>query len=235
MDRRGPQGHLLVLELFVEQSATISGKRVRGGFTALGKKVVALVAVGAVVLLAGCSNVNAAATVDGEVMTTSQLNTSIASIMKLRSTVDASQFNVPSGIQLKREVIGLYITTFLSKQSAGYLKLKVTEADANKFATAQVAKLKDPNGLNSALIQSAVAREDLPTYFKREFYLSKVTKALGEAADSNAAIGYILDYSKKIKITINPRYGAWDATKGTIIDIDSASGAVKSAPKTAGN
>ena len=219
----------------MEQSATISGKSSRGGFSTAGKKLVALVAVGAVLLLSGCSNVNAAATVDGEVMTTSQLNTSITSIMKLRSTVDASQFNVPSGIQLKREVIGLYITTFLSKQAAAYLKLKVTEAEANKFAADSVAKLKDPNGLNSALIQSAVAKEDLPVYFKREFYLSKVTKALGEATDSNAAIGYILDYSKKIKITINPRYGAWDPTKGTIIDVDAASGAVKTAPKTAGN
>ena len=204
----------------MEQIVTSSKK------VSLGKKLAALVAVGAVVLLSGCSNVDAAATVGKEVVTTSHIQTSVASIMKLRSTIDASQLNLPTGAELGRRVLGLQISTLIIKQAAATQGVVVTPAEVAKMRNSQIAAIGGTKNLSTAMIQSALAAEDLDTYFTYGALMEKLSKKMDTKANSTASQTFLNSYMPTVKVQLNPRYGRWDSTTGTIVPVDTTSGAV---------
>jgi len=211
----------------VEQIATISMK---ASFAQQvkrhGKKLVATVAIGAVALLAGCSNVNAAATVGGDVITTTQVQNSVASILKLRATVDTSSLTLLKGADIARNVLNLHISELLLKQAAAAKNITATPEDIAKYKAALVQQIGGVNNLNSGLIQNSIAAEDFDTYATFMVLGGKITAALNTKTDTTSAQNYLTSFFTKVKITVNPRYGTWNQAKSQVEAGDATSGAV---------
>ena len=75
------------------------------------RKAIALLAISSVALLAACSNVNAAATVGGKVISVETIQTSFNSIMKMRGTIDTSSMSLPTGADLDRSILNVYLSS----------------------------------------------------------------------------------------------------------------------------
>jgi len=195
------------------------------------RKAIALLAISSVALLAACSNVNAAATVGGKVISVETIQTSFNSIMKMRGTIDTSSMSLPTGADLDRSILNVYLSTEVIAQAAATKKVTVSDAEVKKYQTAQLASIGGTANLNKALVQNALATEDLFTYFERALYVQKIAKVLSPTSDTTVATNYILNFAKKLKVTINTRYGKWDATQVSVVPADPTSGAVTTPAK----
>ncbi len=195
------------------------------------RKAVALISIAAVAVLTGCSNVNAAATVGGKVISVETVQNSLNSIMKMRATMDTSAMNLPTGADLNRSILTVYVSAEVIAQAAAKKKITVTDAEVKKFQKEQLASIGDTATLNKALVQNALATEDLYTYFQRSLYVQKLTKAMSTSADATAATQFILDYAKTLKVSVNPRYGAWNAEQVSVVAADATTGAVTTPAK----
>ena len=204
----------------MEQIA-ISSKKV-----SLGKKLAALVAVGAIVVLSGCSNVNAAATIGSEVITTDQVQKSVSSILALRKTVDTSSLTLLQGADIARNVLNLHIAELLIKQAAAEKQIVATDADVAKYKAELIAQIGGATNLNGGLIQNSIAAEDFNLYARYMVLLSKVTTALNTKSDTTIAKSFLANFFSKVKVTLNARYGKWNAATGQVDAIDATSGAV---------
>lgn len=191
----------------------------------------AVISVGAVALLAGCSNINAAVTVDKEVVTVDTIQKSYNSILKERGTIDTSSMDLPRGADLSRNIANLYVTTVIIDHVGALKKVSVTDEEIAQYEKDQIASIGGEKNLKGALIQNSLAREDLKAYFKRALTVQKIAIALGSASDTTAATNYILDYAKKVHVKVNSRYGVWDASQVSIVAADPTSGAVTTPTK----
>ena len=214
----------------MEQTVTFSAK---ASLSRHARKVVAALALGAVALLASCSNVNAAATVGNETISSTQVQNSVASILKLRKTIDTSSLNLPQGADIARAVLNLHIVEALLKQAAAAKKITATPAEISKFKADLLSQIGGAANLNNGLIQNSIAAEDFDLYASYMVLLNDVTTALNTKSDKTIYKSYLTDYFSKVKVTVNARYGKWNATTGQVEAVDATSGAVASPSPTA--
>lgn len=195
------------------------------------RKALAVVTIGAVALLSGCSNINAAVTVGDKVIPVSTVQNSFNSIMKMRATMDTTSMSLPTAADLNRSILNVYLTTEVIAQAAAAKKVTVSDAEVKKYQAEQVASIGGTANLDKALVQNALALEDLYTYFERALFVQKLAKALSPTSDTNVATTYILDFAKKLNVKVNARYGVWDANQVSVVAADATSGAVTTPTK----
>ena len=177
-------------------------------------------------VLSGCSNVNAAATIGSEVITTDQVQKSVSSILALRKTVDTSSLTLLQGADIARNVLNLHIAELLIKQAAAEKQIVATDADVAKYKAELIAQIGGATNLNGGLIQNSIAAEDFNLYARYMVLLSKVTTALNTKSDTTIAKSFLANFFSKVKVTLNARYGKWNAATGQVDAIDATSGAV---------
>jgi hypothetical protein len=81
------------------------------------------------------------------------------------------------------------------------------------------------------LVAAQIASSNFDRYIRANLISNKLNEALlatGVAeAELNARISQLINAkAKQLEISINPRYGTWDAEIGDIVEIDSAGDAV---------
>jgi len=200
------------------------------------KKILAVMTVATALLLAGCSQVGAAATIGDTKITQATVQTSIDSIMAARVGVDTSQMQLETGEALNRGQLRFHVLTTLLKTVGEQLKLTVTKAEIDTRRASIIEQVGGAASLPEALVGAGIAEKDLDAYIEAMSYSDKISQALIASGVPESDLGnqvnqLIIAKAKELGVTVNPRYGKWDGELGDIVANDSASPAVTPATK----
>ena len=195
------------------------------------KKVFALVGIGSLLFLAGCTNVNAAATLDGKTISVQQVQGAVNQILDERKGFDTTQMNLPTGEALNRNELTFFVVGALMDDIAKKLGITVTEREVKSAVDGVIASVGGKANLPMSLVQANIPSSSLNDYFRMYLISKKVQDALTASgvaqSDINAAFGKLVGESAtRVHLVVNPRYGKWDSTSGNIVAADFAAGAV---------
>jgi hypothetical protein len=200
------------------------------------KKVISLVSISVALLLAGCSQVSSAATVGSVKISQATVQSSINDIMAERSKVDTSQMQLEVGEDLNRSQMRFHVLSALLNKVAEKLDIKVTKAEIDTRRASITEQVGGEQGLPTALVGAGIAAKDFDLYLQSIIIsdrLSQGLEASGIPADQigTAIQRLVVEVAEENKVTINPRYGAWDALNADVVPVDSAGSAVTPSDK----
>jgi len=194
------------------------------------KKILAMIAAAAL-LLTGCSQVGAAATLGDVKITQATVQGSIDSILAERAKVDTSQMQLETGEALNRGQVRFHLLSAILRAVGAELKIEVTKAEIDTRRASIITQVGSEDALPSALVNAGIAPGDLDTYIEAISFSDKIGQAIAASGVPEDQVGMeiqklILAKSKELGVTVNPRYGKWDAEVADVVAIDPASSAV---------
>jgi hypothetical protein len=195
------------------------------------KKILAITAVVATFLLAGCSQVGAAATVGDTKITQATVQGSVDAILSERAKVDTSQMQLETGASLNVSQLRFHLLSTLLRELGKELKVTVTKAEIDTRRASIIDQVGGEASLPTALVNAGIAPNDLDEYIEAIAYSDKISQKLTAAGVTEDQLGQeiqklVVAKAKEIGVTVNPRYGKWDATTADVVAADSAESAV---------
>ena len=200
------------------------------------KKILAITAAVATFLLAGCSQVGAAATVGDTKITQATVQASVDAILSERAKVDTTQMQLETGSTLNVSQLRFHLLGTLLRELGQELKLNVTKAEIDSRRASILEQVGGEAALPNALVNAGIAPQDLDRYIEAIAYSDKISQKLTAAGVTEDQLGQeiqklVVAKAKEIGVTVNPRYGKWDATTADVVPADSAESAVTPAEK----
>ena len=194
------------------------------------KKILAIV-VATALLLSGCSQVGAAATLGDTKITQATVQGSIDSILAERAKVDTTQMQLETGEVLNRGQLRFHLFSAILRAVGEELKLEVTKAEIDTRRASILEQVGGAESLPSALVNAGIAPEDLDKYIEALSFSDKISQALVASGVTEDQISVeiqkiIAAKANELGVTVNPRYGKWDPTVADIVQSDPASSAV---------
>jgi hypothetical protein len=194
------------------------------------KKFLAMMAV-ASLLLTGCSQVGAAATLGDIKITQATVQGSVDSILAERAKVDTTQMQLETGEALNRGQLRFHLYSAILRAIGAELKMEVTKAEIDTRRASILDQVGGAEFLPTALVSAGIAPEDLDTYIEIISLSEKISQALTASGVTEDQIGIetqnlVAAKANELGVTINPRYGKWDAVVADIVADDPASSAV---------
>jgi hypothetical protein len=194
------------------------------------KKILAMIAAAAL-LLTGCSQVGAAATLGDTKITQATVQGSIDSILAERAKIDTTQMQLETGEVLNRGQLRFHLFSEILREVGKDLKLEVTKAEIDTRRASILEQVGGVELLPSALVGAGIAPEDLDKYIEALSFSDKISQTLVAKGVTEDQIGteiqkLIAAKANELGVTVNPRYGKWDPTVADIVDSDPASSAV---------
>jgi len=194
------------------------------------KKFLAMMAVAAL-LLTGCSQVGAAATIGDIKITQATVQASVDSILAERAKVDTAQMQLETGEALNRGQLRFHLYSAILRAIGAELKMEVTKAEIDTRRASILDQVGGAEFLPTALVSAGIAPEDLDTYIEIISLSEKISQALTASGVTEDQIGIetqnlVAAKANELGVTINPRYGKWDAEVADIVADDPASSAV---------
>ena len=200
------------------------------------KKILAITAAVATFLLAGCSQVGAAATVGDTKITQATVQASVDAILSERAKIDTTQMQLETGSSLNVSQLRFHLLGTLLRELGQELKLNVTKAEIDSRRASILEQVGGEAALPNALVNAGIAPQDLDRYIEAIAYSDKISQKLTAAGVTEDQMGQeiqklVVAKAKEIGVTVNPRYGKWDATTADVVAADSAESAVTPAEK----
>ena len=200
------------------------------------KKILAVAIAASALLLSGCSQVGAAATVGDTKITQAQVQSTVDSILAARVGVDTSQMQLETGEALTRGQLRFFVLTELLQSTAKDLKITVSKAEIDTRRASIIEQVGGAASLPTALVGAGIAADNLDRYIEAISLSDKIGQAVTASGVAQADIGtavqkLIVDKAAKLGVTVNPRYGKWDATVADVVANDPASSAVTPSTK----
>jgi hypothetical protein len=194
------------------------------------KKILAIVAATAL-LLTGCSQVGAAATVGDTKITQATVQGSIDSILAERAKIDTSQMQLETGEALNRGQLRFHLLSTLLRELGTELDVTVSKAEIDTRRASIVEQVGGLTALPTALVSAGIAPEDLNAYIEAISLSDKISQTLVASGVIQDEVGteiqkLVVAKAKQIGVTVNPRYGKWDETIADIVPTDPAESAV---------
>ena len=185
----------------------------------------------AALLLTGCSQVGAAATLGDTKITQATVQGSIESILAERAKVDTTQMQLETGEVLNRGQLRFHLFSEILREVGKDLKLEVTKAEIDTRRASILEQIGGVEALPSALVGAGIAPEDLDKYIEALSFSDKISQTLVAKGVTEDQIGaeiqkLIVAKANELGVTVNPRYGKWDPTVADIVESDPASSAV---------
>jgi hypothetical protein len=195
------------------------------------KKILALVAVATTLLLTGCSQVGSAATLGSTKISQATVQGSIDAILAARQGVDTSQMQLETGEILNRGQLRFHLLTALLLEVGKEIKLSVSKAEIDARRQGIIDQVGGEEALPNALVGAGIAPNDFDQYIEAILISDKITQALTAAGVTEADMGaqiskIVVAKAKELGVTVNPRYGKWDATVADVVASDAAGTAV---------
>ena len=195
------------------------------------KKILALVAVATTLLLTGCSQVGSAATIGSTKITQATVQGSIDAILAARQGVDTSQMQLETGEVLNRSQLRFHLLTVLLLEVGKEIKLSVSKAEIDTRRQGIIDQVGGEEALPNALVGAGIAPNDFDKYIEAILISDKITQTLTAAGVTEADMGaqiskIVVAKAKELGVTVNPRYGKWDATVADVVASDAAGTAV---------
>jgi len=195
------------------------------------KKILALVAVATTLLLTGCSQVGSAATIGSTKISQATVQGSIDAILAARQGVDTSQMQLETGEILNRSQLRFHLLTELLLEVGKEIKLSVSKAEIDTRRQGIIDQVGGEEALPNALVGAGIAPNDFDKYIEAILISDKITQTLTAAGVTEADMGaqiskIVVAKAKELGVTVNPRYGKWDATVADVVASDAAGTAV---------
>lgn len=192
------------------------------------KKIVATILGIAVVLGAGVAlwialdSNPAAATVGGVKISASQLTKGVNEIIAERKTVSTTNMQLAIGSSLTAEELNFYVISTLLEGLGKADNIKVTDAQVASNEASTLKQAGSAANLKSAEVAQGIASSEFPAYVREVLYLQALdTLAIKHGAtsanSSTALQGMVRDFANKVGVTVNPKYGSWDATNVSVV------------------
>ncbi len=136
-----------------------------------------------------------------------------------------------TGADLTRGQLQFLLTSGVIEEVARENKISITQSEVTAYKESVYKQIGGADKLPSVLVQASIASQNLTMILRRDVIIQKLTDAVIASgvsqADASAAIQEkILSTAKKLKITVNPKYGTWNETSGLIEDANAAGSAV---------
>lgn len=181
--------------------------------------------------LTGCSNMDSAASVGDEEIALTELQSQIDSIISERQKVDTSQMQLIEGEELTRNQLSFLISNIIINAIAAEESIEITKSDIESYRLEVIQNIGGEAALPTTLVSAQIAPEALEEVLKRDLILQRISEAATQTgADENTVSELIrklvTDKATELGITINPRYGTWDAENFAIVPTDPAGDAV---------
>ena len=190
----------------------------------------ALLAIAALVLT-GCSQANSAASVGETKIKLSELQTQIDAILEERKTVDTSQMQLETGDALTRSQLSYMISNLIIEELAKSEKIQVSTSDLEAYKAEIFANIGGEANLPNILVNASIPASGLEQVLRRDLVLRKLSERETAAGADSASVNekiqtLVTEMANKLNVTVNPRYGTWDATTLTIVAAEPAGDAV---------
>ncbi len=200
------------------------------------KKILAIVAVATTLLLTGCSQVGTAASLGSTKITQATVQGSIDAILAAREGVDTSQMQLETGEALNRGQLRFHLLTAILREVGKELKLSVSKAEIDTRRQSILDQVGGADALPSALVGAGIAPNDFDQYIEAISLSDKISQAITAAGVAESEVGteiqkLVVAKAKELGVTVNPRYGTWDATVADVVATDSANSAVTPSTK----
>ena len=191
------------------------------------KKILTALVVATGLLLTGCSNVDAALTMGETKITTAELQATADLILAERSKVDTSQMQLDTGEVLLRNQLNFQLLLAGFSEIAKELDIRVTSSEIAGRRAEIVEQVGGAEALPAALVSASIAPGDFDGYIRAMLTTQKLTQALIQTgvpeADTQTRVQQLFVAKvNELKVEVNPRYGAWDATTGQIVAAEAA-------------
>jgi len=195
-----------------------------------------IAAISAALLLTGCSQISSAASVGSVKISQSTVQSSIDAIIAERSKVDTSQMQLEVGENLNRAQMRFHVLSELLNEVAAKLKITVSKAEIDTRRASITEQVGGEAGLPTALVGAGIAAKDFDLYLQSIIISDKLSQGLEASGVPADQVGLaiqklVVDMAKENKVTINPRYGVWDAVNADVVPVDSAGSAVTPSDK----
>jgi parvulin-like peptidyl-prolyl isomerase len=195
------------------------------------KKIMGVASVGLLLLLTGCTPINSAATIGSTSISVDQLQKSVNEVLAERAKVSTQGMNLETGSALNQSQLSFFVISELLYRLANEGHISVSDQELNDEIKSITGQVGGPHNLPAALVNAGIAPSNLRLYFRSYLLSAKISRALiaqgiSKDAVSAAVQKLVADESKKLKVSVNPRYGKWDFTKAAIAIAPLADGAV---------
>ncbi len=191
------------------------------------KKILTALVVATGLLLAGCSNVDAAVTLGDTKITTAELQANVDLILAERAKVDTSQMQLETGETLLRNQLNFQVLLAGFAEIAKELDIQITSSEIAGRRAEIVEQVGGAEALPGALVAASIAPSDLDGYLRAILTTQKLGEALIQTGVAEAEVQtrtqqLFVAKVNELKIEVNPRYGKWDATTGQIVAANAA-------------
>ena len=195
------------------------------------KKFLTVVVASIAVVLTGCAQVGAAATVGGVRISQATVQGSIDSILAERNGVDTTQMQLEIGETLNRSQLRFHLFGTLLREVGAELKITVTKAEIDSQRAAILQQVGGADQLPIALVAAGIAAQDLDLYIEAITFSDKISNLIAASGVPEEQIGteiqrLITAKAKELGVTVNPRYGTWDPETADVVVSDAAGSAV---------
>lgn len=195
------------------------------------KKFLASLLAIAALVLTGCSQANSAASVGETKIKLSELQTQIDAILEERKAVDTSQMQLETGDALSRSQLSYMISNLIIEELAKNEKIQVSASDLEAYKAEIFANIGGEANLPNILVNASIPASGLEEVLRRDLVLRKLSERETAAGADSATVNekiqsLVTEMANKLKVTVNPRYGTWDATTLTIVAAEPAGDAV---------
>jgi hypothetical protein len=195
------------------------------------KKFLTVAVASIAVVLTGCAQVGAAATVGGVRISQATVQGSVDSILAERSGVDTTQMQLETGESLNRSQLRFHLFGTLLREVGAELEITVTKAEIDTQRAAILQQVGGEDQLPIALVGAGIAPQDLDLYIEAITFSDKIGNLIASSGVPEEQIGTEIQRlmtakAKELGVTVNPRYGAWDPETADIVANDAAGSAV---------
>ena len=197
------------------------------------KKILAISAIAAALLLTGCSQVGAAATIGDTKITQEVVQTSIDSIHAERAKIDISQMELQTGADLNLSQLRFQVLTVLIREVGKDFKVEASKAEIDTRRNGILEQVGGEAGLPKALVGAGIAPANLDLYLEAVIVSGKISDAIVASGVTEDLLGgeitrLVAAKAAQLKVEVNPRYGKWDPISADVVPVDSAGDAVTS-------
>ena len=195
------------------------------------KKIIGAISAGLLLLLTSCTPINSAATIGSKSISIDKIQKSVDEVLAERAKISTQGMNLETGDALNRSQLSFFVISELLNRLAQDGHILVSEQEVNDEIKSITNQVGGAVNLPPALVNAGIAPTNLRLYFRSYLLSAKISRALlaqGISKDgvSAAVQKLVSEESKKLKVSVNPRYGTWDVTKAAIEIAPLANGAV---------
>lgn len=195
------------------------------------KKVLAIVLVLVTFFLAGCSQVNSAASIGDREIALKELQTQVDLILAERKGVDTSQMQLETGETLTRSQLSYMISNIVIEELAKDQKIEITNSEIEAYKTQIFTNIGGEANLPNVLVNASIPSSALEEVLRRDLILRKISEQETAAGADQATVSekiqsLVNEKATSLKVTVNPRYGRWDSKTLSVVAAEPAGDAV---------